>query len=31
MYPNLTAIGITNPDAVEKYTVRTEGHFDVLK
>jgi|TARA_B110000503_G_C7155185_1_gene416985 hypothetical protein len=31
MYPNLTAIGITNPDTVEKYTVRTEGHFDVLK
>ena len=31
MYPNLTAIGITTPESVEKYTVRSEGHFDVLK
>ncbi len=31
MYPNLNAIGITNTDAVEKYTIRTEGNDDVLK
>ena len=31
MYPNLTAIGITTPESVEKYTVRSEGHLDVLK
>ncbi|WP_196159554.1 DUF3461 family protein [Reinekea sp. G2M2-21] len=31
MYPNLTAIGITDVDRIEKYTVRTEGKSDVLK
>jgi len=31
MYPNLTAIGITDFDRIEKYTVRTEGKNDVLK
>ena len=31
MYPNLNAIGITDTDRVEKYTVRTEGRNDVLK
>ena len=31
MYPNLKAIGITNADRIEKYTVRTEGKNDVLK
>lgn len=31
MFPNLTAIGVTDTDLIEKYTVRTEGHYDVLK
>jgi hypothetical protein len=31
MYENLKAIGITEVDTIEKYTVRTEGHHDVLK
>lgn len=31
MYPNLTAIGVTDFDRIEKYTVRTEGKADVLK
>jgi hypothetical protein len=31
MYPNLKAIGVTNTDSIEKYTVRTEGKSDVLK
>ncbi len=31
MYPNLSALGITDTDLVEKYTVRTEGTSDVLK
>ena len=31
MYPNLKAIGITDTDRIEKYTVRTEGKSDVLK
>lgn len=31
MYPNLNAIGITDIDKIEKYTVRTEGKNDVLK
>lgn len=31
MYPNLKAIGITETDRIEKYTVRTEGKSDVLK
>ena len=31
MYQNLKAIGITEVDTIEKYTVRTEGHHDVLK
>jgi len=31
MYKNLKAIGITAVDSIEKYTVRTEGHHDVLK
>ena len=31
MYENLKAIGITNVDQIEKYTVRTEGRADVLK
>jgi len=31
MYPNLNAIGIVNAELIEKYTVRTEGHYDVLK
>lgn len=31
MYPYLNAIGITDTDLIEKYTVRTEGNADVLK
>lgn len=31
MYDNLKAIGITDIDQIEKYTVRTEGKADVLK
>lgn len=31
MYENLKAIGITDVDQIEKYTVRTEGRADVLK
>lgn len=31
MYPNLKAIGVTDVDRIEKYTVRTEGKADVLK
>jgi hypothetical protein len=30
-YPYLNAIGITDTDLIEKYTVRSEGHADVLK
>lgn len=31
MYPNLNAIGVSDTDRIEKYTVRTEGKADVLK
>jgi hypothetical protein len=31
MYPNLKAIGVSNVERIEKYTVRTEGKCDVLK
>lgn len=31
MYENLKAIGVTDIDRIEKYTVRTEGKSDVLK
>lgn len=31
MYENLKAIGVTDIDQIEKYTVRTEGRADVLK
>ncbi|MFQ3231034.1 DUF3461 family protein [Reinekea sp.] len=31
MFKNLKAIGITDVEAIEKYTVRTEGNHDVLK
>ena len=31
MYPNLKAIGISDAERIEKYSMRTEGKFDVLK
>lgn len=31
MFENLNAIGVTDTDKIEKYTLRTEGHFDTLK
>ncbi|MHA7878817.1 MAG: DUF3461 family protein [Saccharospirillum sp.] len=31
MYEHLNAIGVTDTDSIEKYTLRTEGHYDILK
>jgi hypothetical protein len=31
MFENLKAIGVTDTDNIEKYTLRTEGRFDILK
>jgi hypothetical protein len=31
MYPNLTGLGIHDPEQIERYTIRQEAHKDVLK
>lgn len=31
MFENLKAIGITDTDNIEKYTLRSEGYYDILK
>ncbi|GGX49459.1 DUF3461 family protein [Saccharospirillum salsuginis] len=31
MFENLQAIGVTDTDKIEKYTLRTEGAYDILK
>ncbi len=31
MFENLKAIGVTDTDRIEKYTLRTEGRYDILK
>ncbi len=31
MYPNLTGLGINEPEQIERYSLRQEAHKDVLK